>query len=271
MLAAGAGAVIGTAIAGWAGWLLFARRRRGASSCIAWGAFTPNAPLFGRVVDGHGTTDRVIALTFDDGPYAETTPRVLEALRAREVKATFFVLGRHADEHPALVAEIEADGHQVASHGYDHALLTFATRDARDRARSRAPRARSSEASGAHADALLPRAARLPQPASCTARPTGRGYRIVGWTKGVWDTAKPGVDAIVRRSIAGFRPGAILLLHDGDGSGARRRPQQTAEAVPQIVDAAHAAGYQFVTVSELAAVAPLAQGVALAARDRASS
>ena len=87
----------------------------------------------------------------------------------------------------------------------------------------------------------------------------GRGYRVVGWTKGVWDTAKPGADKIVRRSVAGFRPGAILLLHDGDGSGHGDDRSQTAEAVPQIVDAAHDAGYQFVTVTELAEVAPLRQ------------
>ena len=66
---------------------------------------------------------------------------------------------------------------------------------------------------------------------------------MVGWTKGVWDTAKPGVETIVRRTIGGFRPGGILLLHDADGSGANDERRQTAEAVPEIVDRAHAAGY----------------------------
>jgi peptidoglycan-N-acetylglucosamine deacetylase len=253
-LAAAAGAVIGTAIAGWAGWLLFGL----AVACIftlAWGAFTPNAPLFGRVVDGHGTPDRVIALTFDDGPSAETTPQVLEVLRVHKVKATFFVLGRHADEHPSLVAKIEADGHQVASHGYDHALLTFATSD---QVTEQLARAESSISQASGNDPTLyfraPHGFRNPLVHKAA---EGRGYRIVGWTKGVWDTAKPGVEAIVRRSVAGFRPGAILLLHDGDGSGLNDDRTQTAEAVPQIVDAAHAAGYQFVTVSELDAVAPV--------------
>ena len=105
LLGAAAGAVIGTAIVGWAGWLLFGVAVA-AIALLAWGAFTPNSPLFGRVIDGNGTPDRVIALTFDDGPSAETTPRVLEELRERDVQATFFVLGRHAAEHPELVAEI---------------------------------------------------------------------------------------------------------------------------------------------------------------------
>ena len=252
-LAAAAGAVIGTAIAGWAGWLLFGIAVA-AIFTLAWGAFTPNSPLFGRVVDGRGTPSRVMALTFDDGPSAETTPQVLEALRERDVKATFFVLGRHADEYPALVAEIEAEGHQVASHGFDHALLTFATRD---QVSSQLERAASSieQASGKEPTPYFRAPHGFRNPLVHRAA-EGAGYRIVGWTKGVWDTAKPGVDAIVRRSVAGFRPGAILLLHDGDGSGLRDDRTQTAEAVPQIVDAAHAAGYQFVTVSQLDAVAP---------------
>ena len=96
-----------------------------------------------------------------------------------------------------------------------------------------------------------------------------RGYEVVGWTKGVWDTAKPGVEAIVRRTIGGFRPGGILLLHDADGSGEGDDRSQTVEAVPEIVERAHAAGYELVTVSELAdARARQAHG-ALAHRRRA--
>ena len=83
-----------------------------------------------------------------------------------------------------------------------------------------------------------------------------RGYEVVGWTKGVWDTAKPGAEAIVRRTIGGFRPGGILLLHDADGSGEGDDRSQTVEAVPEIVERAHAAGYELVTVSELAIRAP---------------
>jgi peptidoglycan-N-acetylglucosamine deacetylase len=253
-LAACAGAVIGTAIVGWAGWLLFALAVAGIGM-LAWGAFTPNAPLFGRVVDGHGTPDRVIALTFDDGPSADTTPVVLEMLRTRKVKATFFVLGRHADEHPEIVAAIRADGHEIASHGYDHALLTFATPDDVTTTLVRAETA-IADASGSEPSHLFRAPHGFRNPFVHRAA-EGRGYKLIGWTKGVWDTAKPGADKIVSRSVSGFRPGAILLLHDGDGSGLGDDRLQTAEAVPQIVDAAHDAGYQFVTISELAEVAPV--------------
>src|SRR5262249_9131705 len=90
-----------------------------------------------------------------------------------------------------------------------------------------------------------------------------RGYRVVGWTKGVWDTARPGVEAIVQRSRRGFRPGAILLLHDADGSGKGGDRAQTAEALPHILDAASADGYGLVTISELAAESPSRRGALL--------
>jgi peptidoglycan/xylan/chitin deacetylase (PgdA/CDA1 family)/uncharacterized membrane protein YbhN (UPF0104 family) len=256
MIAAGAAValVVGSAIAGWAGWALFGL------ICmivlvLAWASFTPNAPLFGRVVTGRGTRDRVLALTFDDGPSEEWTPHVLDALRAKGARATFFVLGRHVEAHPELVRRMSEEGHEIASHGYDHALLTFAsqadvelqlerTERSLTRALGEASRARMFRA---------PHGFRNPFVTRATAR---RGYEVVGWTKGVWDTAKPGVDAIVRRTIGGFRPGGILLLHDADGSGAGDDRSQTAEAVPQILERAHAAGYELVTVSDLAQRAP---------------
>ena len=78
------------------------RRSSACSSLIwAWASFTPNSPLFGKVVTGRGTNDRVLALTFDDGPVAPSgRRRVLDALRASGARATFFVLGRHAEAAP---------------------------------------------------------------------------------------------------------------------------------------------------------------------------
>jgi peptidoglycan/xylan/chitin deacetylase (PgdA/CDA1 family)/uncharacterized membrane protein YbhN (UPF0104 family) len=255
-IAAGAALAIfvGSALAGWAGWALFGM------VCLlvaiwAWASFTPNSPLFGRVVTGRGTNDRVLALTFDDGPSSEWTPQVLDALRANGARATFFVLGRHVEAHPELVRRMSEEGHEIASHGYDHALLTFASQADVERQLERTERSLASALGDAPRARLFraPHGFRNPFVARATAR---RGYEVVGWTKGVWDTAKPGVEAIVRRTIGAFRPGGILLLHDADGSGANDDRSQTAEAVPEIVERAHAAGYELVTVSELATRAP---------------
>ncbi len=257
-LAIGAGAavalVVGTALAGWAGWSVFGL------VCMlvliwAWASFTPNSPLFGRVVTGRGTNDRVLALTFDDGPSSEWTPPVLDALRDSGAKATFFVLGRNVEAHPELVRRISDEGHEIASHGYDHSLLTFASPADVEHQLERTERSLA-DALGRQLHPLhfrAPHGFRNPFVGRVTAR---RGYAVVGWTKGVWDTAKPGVEAIVRRTSGAFRPGGILLLHDADGSGDGDDRSQTAEAVPEIVERAHAAGYQLVTVSELATRAP---------------
>jgi peptidoglycan/xylan/chitin deacetylase (PgdA/CDA1 family)/uncharacterized membrane protein YbhN (UPF0104 family) len=256
MIGAGAAValVIGTALAGWAGWAIFAL------VCMlvllwAWASFTPNSPLFGRVVTGRGTNDRVLALTFDDGPSAEWTPPVLDALAERGARATFFVLGRHAEAHPEIIRRMRAEGHEIASHGYDHALLTFASQADVERQLERTE-ATINEALGESHSARLfraPHGFRNPFVGRATRR---RGYEVVGWTKGVWDTAKPGVEAIVRRTSGAFRPGGILLLHDADGSGDGDDRSQTAEAVPEILERAHAAGYELVTVSDLALRAP---------------
>jgi peptidoglycan/xylan/chitin deacetylase (PgdA/CDA1 family) len=255
-LAAGAALAffVGSAVAGWAGWAVFAL------VCLlvaiwAWASFTPNSPLFGKVLTGRGTSDRVLALTFDDGPSSEWTPKVLDALRASGARATFFVLGRHVEAHPELVRRMSEEGHEIASHGYDHALLTFASQADVEQQLERTERSLADALGDAPRARLFraPHGFRNPFVARATAR---RGYQVVGWTKGVWDTAKPGVEAIVRRTIGAFRPGGILLLHDADGSGANDDRSQTAEAVPEIVERAHAAGYELVTVSELATRAP---------------
>jgi peptidoglycan/xylan/chitin deacetylase (PgdA/CDA1 family) len=74
------------------------------------------------------------------------------------------------------------------------------------------------------------------------------GERVVGWSLGVWDSARPGIDEIVRRTVRGAQPGSILLLHDGDGYDPAGDRLQTAAAVPRIVADLSARGFTFVTV-----------------------
>ncbi len=238
--------------AGWLAWTLDIAFATGLI-LVTWGCFAPNAPLFGRVVDGDGVARPLVALTFDDGPSPDTTPRILDVLRRERVRATFFVLGRHAERHPEIVERIVREGHELASHGYSHGVLTFAgpgqivrelTRTEALLRRAGAPPVRLFRAPhGFRSPFVVRTAQRL-------------GYRVVGWTKGVFDTAAPGVDVIVERSKRALRPGAILLLHDADGNGEADR-SQTAAALPAILDAVRHAGLRPVVVSELARHAPV--------------
>jgi peptidoglycan-N-acetylglucosamine deacetylase len=208
----------------------------------AHGAFERNSPIFGRPITHLRGHDRAVALTFDDGPNPDATPAILDALAARSAKATFFILGRHAERWPDLVRRIAADGHAIGNHGYYHRKLhlkspAYVREDLElgTRAIERAAGVR-------------PRLFRAPHGfRSPWVTPIARslGQRTVGWSLGVWDTDLPGVETIVNRTVEGARPGAILLLHDGDGYDPAGDRMQTARAVPLIVDRLLMQGYRF--------------------------
>ncbi|HET7752881.1 MAG TPA: lysylphosphatidylglycerol synthase domain-containing protein [Anaeromyxobacteraceae bacterium] len=196
---------------------------------------------------------RQVALTFDDGPGPDT-PAVLDALDAAGVKATFFVLGRAAEERPELVRELARRGHLVALHGYSHKKLHVSGPGtvARELDEGRATIERAGVAPAPFFRAphgwkgpILGRALKK------------RGLTLVGWTRGVWDTERPGTESIANRASEKIRGGEILLLHDGCGTpGIDPRREQTAEALPEIVRRWRDAGYEFVTVDALTPGAP---------------
>ncbi len=208
----------------------------------AHGAFHRNSPLFGPTITGVPAADRAVALTFDDGPNPHATPVILDALNARGVKATFFILGRYAERWPDLAKRVADEGHAIGNHGYFHRKLHFKSPTYVRTDLTLGTRA-IEKAAGVH-----PRLFRAPHGfRSPWVTPIARslGQRTVGWSLGVWDTDKPGVDAIVQRTVAGVRPGSILLLHDGDGYDPDGDRMQTAQAVPLIVDRLLSLGYRF--------------------------
>jgi peptidoglycan/xylan/chitin deacetylase (PgdA/CDA1 family) len=213
----------------------------------AWahGAFHRNSPLFGRVQVRVGDGSPVVALTFDDGPNPDATPRILDALGELGVHATFFVLGRHVLRWPELVRRAVAEGHLVANHGHHHRKLhlrtpSFVRRDLE-----------LGTAAIVDAAGVRPRYFRAPHGFRAPwVTPIARalGQTTVGWSLGVWDSDRPGVDAIVERTALGARAGSILLLHDGDGYDPAGDRRQTAAAVPTIVQRLRDRGLRFVTV-----------------------
>jgi peptidoglycan/xylan/chitin deacetylase (PgdA/CDA1 family) len=208
----------------------------------AHGAFHRNSPLFGRPITRLAGAGRRVALTFDDGPNPDATPLILDALGERGVKATFFVLGRHAERWPDLVRRVAEEGHTVANHGYFHRKLHFKS-PAYVRQDLTMGTERIRAASGVHpAFFRAPHGFRSPW---VTAIARSLGQRTVGWSLGVWDSDRPGVEVIADRTVNGARPGSILLLHDGDGYDPRGDRVQTARAVPLIVDRLLAQGFQF--------------------------
>ncbi len=206
------------------------------------GAFHRNSPLFGRAITSLPTTDRAVALTFDDGPNPDATPAILDALKDRGVRATFFLLGRHAERWPDLVRRVAAEGHGIGNHGYYHRKLHF-----KSPAYVRTDLTLGTRAIDV-ASGVRPRFFRAPhgfRSPWVTSIAQSLGQRTVGWSFGVWDTARPGRDVIVERIVSGTKPGSILLLHDGDGYDPSGDRMQTAQAVPLIIDRLLAQGYRF--------------------------
>ena len=218
----------------------------------AWGMFGASSPLFGGVVDGRRIRRDVVALTFDDGPSPDTTPRILDILRAEGVRATFFVLGKHAERHPEIVERIVREGHELGNHGYDHGILAFAGANAVHRQLLRTERLLRRAGGPPVRVFRAPHGFRSPFVARTARR---LGYVTCAWSAGVFDTAKPGADVIARRSAKALRPGAILLLHDADGWGDDDR-SQTADALPAIIATARERGLAFLTMGEMAELDP---------------
>ncbi len=213
----------------------------------AHGTWYRNSSVFGRVLSHLPGADPVASLTFDDGPNPRATPLILDVLRDRGVHATFFVLGRHAERWPELVRRMADEGHQIGNHGYWHRKLHRRTpgyvRD--DLTRGTLEIERASGVSPRHFRA--PHGFRSPW---VTPIARSLGQRTVGWSLGVWDSARPGAGEIARRAVEGMNPGSILLLHDGDGYDADGDRTQTADALPRVIDGLRERGLRFATLPE---------------------
>ena len=228
--------MMGTAVAGLA-----------AAGLAAHGALHRNSPVFGPVLTHLEGDEPLVSITFDDGPNPRATPRILDVLRREGVRATFFVLGRHAERWPELVRRAALDGHQLGNHGYFHRKLYRRSpgyvRDDLTRGTEQIVRA----------SGVRPRHFRAPhgfRSPWVTPIAASLGQRTVGWSLGVWDSARPGADVIAARTLEGMHAGSILLLHDGDGYDPEGDRSQTAEALPAILDGLRRRGFRFTTLPD---------------------
>nr|HQU84290.1 polysaccharide deacetylase family protein [Pyrinomonadaceae bacterium] len=207
-----------------------------------------------------------IVLTFDDGPDAEWTPKILDILKEKGVKATFFVIGENGQENPELIKRIVAEGHEIGNHSFTHPNL------------GEVPQAVTEvelNATQRLIESLTGRSTRLfrapyfgdaeprtPNEVEPTVLAQKMGYLTVGlhidpddW-KLTDDNGKPRTaDDLVNETLKAAaidtpeERGSIVLLHDGGGNR-----QATVEALPRIIDDLRAKGFQFTNVSELAGI-----------------
>jgi peptidoglycan-N-acetylglucosamine deacetylase len=224
-----------------------------AGAAAAWTlpGLAPHAPPLARALGiprtlGENAPPGAVALTFDDGPHPEGTPAVLEILRDRGTRATFFLVGTDVERSPALAAEIAAAGHAIAIHGHRHRNLMRVT-----------PRATADDLDRA-ADAIASatgQAPRLHRPPYGIYTPAAlRAVRARGWAMLLWSQwgadwrARATPMAIAVRATGQAVAGDVILLHDADTYSAPGSHRRTAAALPLILDALAARGLMTVTV-----------------------
>ncbi len=193
------------------------------------------------------TAERVVALSFDDGPHPEFTPSILDILDRRKIPATFFLVGRHVRREPALARRLAGGAHEIANHTLNHLILP-ALPD-----RVVIEEIRQADQAIGEITGRSPRLLRPPM--GLFSRRVidlieGCGYTTVIGDVYPRDPNLPGRERIYRRVIQRVRPGSIIIMHDGGNSGRVDR-SQTVWAVERIVENLCAQNYRFVTISEM--------------------
>jgi peptidoglycan-N-acetylglucosamine deacetylase len=188
--------------------------------------------------------DKVIALTFDDGPWPETTEKVLAALKKENVKATFYMVGQPLKSFPELGKKVLADGHVIANHTLHHWYKQMSPLVAQREIEDTQQIIR---------DILKVETAYFRPPGGVltnglVAYAQKQGQSVNMWSVDSNDShpKRPSPEAMLKTILAQATPGGIVLMHDGGGSH-----DNTARAVPQIIIKLREQGYRFVTVPEL--------------------
>jgi len=186
---------------------------------------------------------KVVALTFDDGPWRDSTDAVLAQLKAAGVKATFFMTGRQLRNRPVGARRVRDAGMEIGTHSDNHVLLAHAPKDV------------VRHEIGRGADQVQRTLGFRPlwyRPAGGSVSPFVRAeakrlkLRLILWSIDPRDWSRPGTATIAARILDRVKPGAVILMHDGGGTRS-----QTVAALAKVLHGLQARGYRMVTLSEL--------------------
>ncbi len=191
--------------------------------------------------------EKRVAITFDDGPSFLSTKQILAILKEKDVRATFFVIGKNVQRYPELARAIIADGNVIANHSYDHSrFLAFISNRKLDTELDLTEKS-IFDATGLHA--ILFRAPYGYASSDMYKELIRKGYTVVRWSVDPtdWSIRRSAPD-IVKIVLKEARPNGIILLHEGH--------PHTIKALPEIIDALRNNGYQFVTVDQIVGQKP---------------
>lgn len=184
-----------------------------------------------------------VALTFDDGPDPEVTPKVLDLLSQFDARGSFFCIGRRAAAHPEIVREIARRGHRVENHTWSHPHLFACYGPAAQRQEvDRAQQALAEAAGRPPAFFRSPAGFRNP---FLDRELWAAGLSLAAWTRRGYDTLESDPGRVAARLLRGLAPGDVLLLHDGSAL-AEGGNRVALEALPRVLDGLAARGLRSV-------------------------
>jgi peptidoglycan-N-acetylglucosamine deacetylase len=198
------------------------------------------------------TDEPLVALTFDDGPNPEYTPRLLDLLKKFQAHATFFMVGQAAQKHPDLVQRVAQAGHAIANHSWSHpAFVEISSVERREQLR-------------AGHRALAPYGTRLFRPPWGSQNRSSRldtmvaGFEVIAWSLEVGDWWDADSERMADGLAKGVRPGSIVLLHDAlfhppspEENPLPRTERDSMLAALKIFFASAGQGYRFVTIPDM--------------------
>ena len=208
---------------------------------FTYASFSISFGLYLRAFCRKPTQEKLLALTFDDGPHPEYTPQVLDVLKQYDVKATFFVIGERIAGNEDILKRMPAEGHQIGNHSFSH-KNTFPWLDAKKMASNLLQCEQAIEqAVGYQATWFRPPFGVTNPTMAKTVKMLG--YRVAGWSIRSLDTIKRDKQKVVQRVVSRLKPGAVILLHD--------RLPETHRVAEQIIRQAKEKGYAFSTFEEM--------------------
>lgn len=247
VLHAGAAAGLLAAPAYWPQWLgLLAADHAVLTAAGLWPRSTLLGPNITRLPEA-AAARREIALTIDDGPDPEITPRVLDLLDAAGARATFFCIGARAARHPALTREIVARGHAVENHSQHHAKLFAAHGPWRMRREVAAAQDCLAAITGVRPGFFrAPAGLRSPFLDPIL---SDLDLRLAAWTRRAFDTQRGNPEQVLRRLSGGLAAGDILLLHDGNAARTPAGEPVILAVLPRLLATVHGAGLRPTTLA----------------------
>ena len=209
---------------------------------LVWASTDVGSNIYVKAYCKGAVNDKCITLTFDDGPNAKNTTKVLDVLKRHNIRATFFLIGKNVKENPALASRIVDEGHIVANHTYSHdAMFPMGSKQKIEHDIMACSEAIYS-ATGCRPRLFRP-------PFGVTTPGIGKAVKAlnmstIGWSIRSYDTMqRPTRESVVKGIIKKLRPGAIILLHD--------RCDGAEELLEMLIRECTQRGYRFVALDEM--------------------